>query len=112
MEDGAILATSSSMKVYGETTVDYNNVTEFDGNEGGNGGGISLQQSNLQIIGTCNISNNHAIRGGGIHATSSTITVYQSGILQLMDNSAIEGGGIYLAKKSKNILVKIINWLS
>lgn len=94
--------------MYDETTIAYNNATELDGNVGGNGGGISLQQSELQITGSCNISSNHAIRGGGIHATSSTITVHQSGILRIMDNSAIEGGGIHLAKNPRMYLLKLL----
>ena len=90
IDGGAILATGSTIMMYGDTAIAYNNATN------GSGGGISLQQSDLEIKGVCNISSNHAMRGGGIHATSSTVTIYESGSLQFMDNSAINGGGIYL----------------
>ena len=62
----------------------------------GNGGGISLKKSRLEIRGNCQIVNNSALRGGGIYASSSTIAVYQPGNLQLTNNSAQLGGGAYL----------------
>ena len=58
------------------------------------GGGVSLEQSDLDIRGSCSISNNYAMRGGGVHANSSTITLYQQGgILQFTNNRAENGGG-------------------
>ncbi|MGJ8945853.1 hypothetical protein AB9K17_23410, partial [Salmonella enterica subsp. enterica serovar Kentucky] len=55
---GAILATESKIMMYGETTVANNTATNSSG------GGISLHQSHLEITGNCNISYNHAVRGG------------------------------------------------
>ena len=83
------------MTIYGVVTIAYNNAMELERYGGGDGGGINLQQSNLEIKGSCNISNNCAIRGGGIHATSSSIAIHQTGTLQLMDNSAVDGGAMY-----------------
>ena len=44
--------------------------------------------SDLEIKGNCTISGNHAMRGGGIHATSSTVAVYQPGTLLISSNRA------------------------
>ena len=70
------------------------------------GGGISLQQSDLEIKGNCIISGNNARRGGGIHATSSTITVYQLGNLQFINNRAENGSGLYLQVNAKPNVLK------
>ena len=71
----------------------------------GSGGGISLQQSNLEIKGNCIITSNNARRGGGIHATSSTVAVYQLGTLQFINNRAENGSGLYLEVNAKlNVL--------
>ena len=86
--------------MYGETTIDNN--TAIDGN----GGGISLQQSDLEVKGNCIISGNCAISGGGIHATSSTITVYQPWTLQLTDNRAKNGSGLCLEASVKLYILK------
>ena len=104
---GAILAIDSTLMIYGETTI-ANNVANVSG------GGISLKQSRLEIEGNCQIVNNVAVRGGGIHASSSTIAVYQSGTLQVTNNSAELGGGLYLEVNPKlhvlkNILVNTPN---
>ena len=80
-DGGALLATESTITVYGETTI-ANNMANSSG------GGISLKQSRLEIKGMCQFVNNVAVRGGGIHASSSTIAVYQPGTLQVINNSA------------------------
>ena len=46
------------------------------------------------------------MRGGGIHATSSTISVYQPAILQIINNNAELGGGMYLEVNSKLYVLK------
>ena len=46
------------------------------------------------------------MRGGGIHATSSTIAVYTPGTLQIIDNYAEFGGGMYLKINSKLYVLK------
>ena len=98
---GAILATESTLVMYGEVTIANNAATNSSG------GGIYLQQSDLEIRqGICNISNNYATRGGGIHASSSPITVYQQGALQIIHNTAENGGGIYLEINPKLYLLK------
>ena len=66
-QGGAILAIASAISVYDVTILCSNAAT------GGNGGGISLVQSELEIHPRLIvlIDGNHAMRGGGIHATSS-----------------------------------------
>ena len=88
-DGGALLATESTITIYGETTI-ANNMANSSG------GGISLKQSRLEIKGKCQFVNNVAVRGGGIHASSSTIAVFQPGTLKVTNNSAKFGGGIYL----------------
>ena len=100
---GLILGVESTITIHGEATI-ANNMAK--GNDGA-GGGISLLQSSLDVKGKCNISNNCAVRGGGIHATSSTIRVHQPGVLQLINNYAKNGSGIYLEVNPKvYILIK------
>ena len=99
---GAIFATESTIIVYGETRVANNTAV----NNGG-GGGISLHQSELDIKGYCRVSHNHTTRGGGIHATSSTIMVHQSGILIFAKNRAKNGSGLYLEVNPKLYLAKM-----
>ena len=50
--------------MHGEITIANNTATNS------NGGGISLYQSDLEIKDICIIFQNHAMRGGGIHATT------------------------------------------
>ena len=100
----AILAIESTIIMYGETTIANNNMTTIIANS--SGGGISLKQSRLEIRGKCNLVNNSAVRGGGIHATSSTIAVYQPGSLQVVNNDAEFGGGMYLEINSKLFILK------
>ena len=58
------------------------------------------------------ISGNNAVRGGGIHATSSTIAVYQplgyrcSWTLQFISNRAENGSGLYLEVNAKLYALK------
>ena len=86
--------------IYGETTIANNTATNS------NGGGISLYQSDLEIKGNCIISDNHAMRGGGIHATSSTVAVYQPATLQFINNRAENGSGLYLEVNPKLYILK------
>ena len=103
-DGGALLATESTITIYGETTI-ANNMANSSG------GGISLKQSRLEIKGMCQFVNNVAVRGGGIHASSSTIVVfyasyYQSGTLLVTNNSAELGGGLYLEVNLKLYMLK------
>ena len=99
---GAILAIESKIMMYGETTIANNTATVSSG------GGISLQQSDLEIRGNCIISGNDAVRGGGIHATSSTIAIHQPWTLQFINNRAAEnGGGLYLEINAKLYVMNI-----
>ena len=93
-QGGAILAIESTILLYGTTTIANNTATNSSG------GGVSLEQSNLDIKGSCTISDNYAMRGGGVHAKSSTITVY-SGTLQFLNNTAENGSGLYLEVNPK-----------
>ena len=102
-DGGAILAIESKIIMYGETTIANNNITTIANSSGG---GISLKQSHLEIRGRCNIENNSAVKGGGIHATSSTIAVYQPGSLKLISNNAKFGGGMYLEVNSRLYILK------
>ena len=98
---GAILATESTISIYGETIIAYNTATN------GNGGGIYLHQSDLVIKGNSTFSHNRAVRGGGVHASGSSISVYQHGTLQIINNRAEEdGGGIYLEINPRVYLLK------
>ena len=97
---GAILSTESKIMIYGETTIANNTATNS------NGGGISLYQSDLEIKGNCIISHNYAPRGGGIHATSSTVAVYQPSTLQFINNRAENGSGLYLEVNPKLYVLK------
>ena len=98
---GAILAIESKIMMYGETTIANNTATVSSG------GGISLQQSDLQVRGNCTISDNDAVRGGGIHATSSTIAAYQPWTLQFINNRAENGSGLYLEANAKLYILKL-----
>ena len=100
---GAILAIESTIIMFGETTIDHNNLTAI---ENSSGGGVSLKQSHIEIREKCNILNNSARRGGGIYAISSTISVYQPATLQIIDNSAEFGGGMYLGVNSELYVLK------
>ena len=102
-DGGAILVIDSTVILKGETTIANNNMTAIANSSGG---GISLRQSHLEIRGRCNLVNNYALRGGGIHATGSIIAVYQQGKLQLIDNNAEFGGGMYLEFNSKLYVLK------
>ena len=97
---GAILATESKIVMYGDTTIANNTSTNSSG------GGIFLQQSELEIKGNCTISGNYAMRGGGIHATSSTVAVYQPWTLQFINNRAENGSGLYLEDNPKLYVLK------
>ena len=73
---GALQAIESTITMYGKTLIANNLVTGRDGA----GGGVNLQQSFLDIKGNCTISNNHAVKGGGIYIKSSTVTAYKPGL--------------------------------
>ena len=97
---GALLAVQSTLIMYGEIIVANNTAINQ------NGGGVSLKQSVLEIRGNCDISYNVAVRGGGIHASSSTINIYQPGVLQFTNNHASNGSGIYLEVNTQIFLLK------
>ena len=97
---GAILATESTIALYGEVVISNNMASSS------NGGGMSLQLSDLKVRGNCNVTNNRAIRGGGIHSRSSIITIHKQSILQLASNIAEDGGGIYMEVNPKLYLLK------
>ena len=46
------------------------------------------------------------MRGGGIHATSSTLFVYQPGTLQFINKIAENGSGLYLEVNAKLYVLK------
>ena len=102
-DGGAILVIDSTVILKGEIIIANNCMTAIANSSGG---GISLRQGHLEIRGKCNLVNNYALRGGGIHATSSIIAVYQQGKLQLIDNNAKFGGGMYLEFNSKLYVLK------
>ena len=102
-DGGAILAIESTIILFGETIIANNSLTAIVNSSGG---GISLKYSHLEIRGKCNIFNNSAARGGGIYATSSTISVYQPATLQIINNNAELGGGMYFEVNSKLYVLK------
>ena len=100
-QGGALLAVGSTITVSGQAIVANNTAISSTA------GGIYLYQSDLKIFGNCYISHNRAKRGGGIHASSSPITVHQQGLLQFSDNHAeIAGGGLYLDVNPRLDLLK------
>ena len=99
---GAILAIESKIMMYGEIIIANNTVTVTVSS----GGGISLQQSDIEVRGNYIIFGNDAVRGGGIHATSSIIAVYQPGTLQFINNRAENGSGLYLEINVKLCVLK------
>ena len=98
-EGGAILAIGSRISLKGPTLIGNNTATV-------NGGGVSLLQSSLEVQESYSmISGNYAMRGGGLHASSSTVVVYQQGTLQITHNFAENGSGIYLEESPQiNVL--------
>ena len=98
-EGGAILAIGSRISLKGRTLIGNNTATV-------NGGGVSLQQSSLEVQESYTmISDNYAMRGGGLHASSSTVIVYQQATLQITHNFAENGSGIYLEESPQiNVL--------
>lgn len=89
-----------SYNVYGQTVITNNTATS------GEGGGIYLHQNKFVIAVNCTVSQNRAVKGGGIYAKSSSITMHQHGILNVTNNSAENGGGIYLEMGPKlNLMV-------
>ena len=98
-EGGAILAIGSRISLKGPTLIGNNTATV-------NGGGVLLLQSSLEVQESYSmISGNYAMRGGGLHASSSTIVVYQQGTLQITHNFAENGSGIYLEESPQiNVL--------
>ena len=99
VDGGALLATESKITIYGQTTI-ANNMAKS------NGGGIALKHSRLEIKGMCQFVDNVAVRGGGIHASSSTITVFQLGTLKVTNNNADLGGGLYFEVNPKLYILK------
>ena len=73
-QGGAILAIESTITFDGTIMIANNTAINSSG------GGISLQQSDLDIKGSCTISDNYAIRGGGVHAKSSAISIHRLGL--------------------------------
>ena len=98
-DGGAILAIGSRITLKGPTLIGNNTATV-------NGGGVSLQQSSLEVQESYTmISGNYAMRGGGLHASSSTVVVYQQGTLQITHNFAENGSGIFLEESPQiNVL--------
>ena len=100
-QGGAILAIESTIMLYGATTIANNTATD------NSGGGASLQQSDLEVKGSCNVFDNYAMRGAGVHAKSSIIRVYQrEGTLQFTNNRAENGSGLYLEANPKLYILK------
>ena len=98
---GALLVFGSTITVSGQVMVANNTAINS------NGGGIKLYQSELKVFGNFHISHNHAMKGGGIHASSSPISVYQPGLLQFSGNYAeIAGGGLHLEMNPRLNLLK------
>ena len=98
---GAILATESTIKIFGDAKISSNLAT------GGSGGGLHLRHSKVEIKGNCSIYVNSAFRGGGIYVSASEINVYVPGSLHLIHNNAATGGGMYFETDSKLSVLKL-----
>ena len=104
---GAILAIESLVMFNPDSTVSITNNTATD-----NGGGISLYRCFLTILGNCTLEGNRALmKGGGIYAVSSSITVASSAaspthFLALNSNTANRGGGMYFEANSQLSILK------
>ena len=122
-EGGAILAIESTITIYGIAIIMknyHNNITITKSS----GGGIYLKQSHIDVKGRLYLVNNSAVRGGGIYASSSTISIHTItpeivdypfleqtlGILGLANNNAELGGGLYLEVDSKLRIIKLTNF--
>ncbi len=57
-------------------------------------GAIAFLESNVNIRGTIMFSNNTAVYGGAIHATSSSLIM--TGVCVFQGNTALSGGAVYL----------------
>ena len=113
---GGIHATHSKVFVYGYIVVAKNKVTN-------SGGGVYLYQSELnckQRSTLVLLNNNAAVKGGGIHATSSLILMdyvnailgywlYSGSSIKFTSNSARLGGGLCL-EVSANIYILKLSW--
>ena len=100
----AVYATESEMIIHGDVTIANNVAINIDNSASGSGGGIYLYQSDLLIMGNCTLGSNQAVRGGGIYASSSIISVHQKGSLLFLNNTAHQiGGGIYTEANTKLI---------
>ena len=101
---GALFITDSKLYVYREIVIANNTATKT-------GGGMFLYQSELNFQGnsTLNVSGNNAtIKGGGIHATSSSIklefytyTLKHRSTVYFTENWAKRGGGLFLEVNAK-----------
>ena len=99
---GAVHAIESKVNIYDKTTV-ANNVASFAG------GGFYLYQSELNCWGNGTltiVSNRAGVKGGGIHAISSTIKLnlehaFVKSSINFIENSAQKGGGLCLETESK-----------
>ena len=99
---GALCAIGSLVTVLGQAIV-ANNTAIISA-----GGGFYLEQSDLKVFGNLRISHNHALYGGGLMVSSSPISVFQPGLLELSDNyAAIAGGGLYLDRNPRLNLLKV-----
>ena len=109
-EHGGVIKASgdATLNVYDEVIV--NNNTSND-----SGGGMYLYRSRLNCQSNCTLKfagNNAAVKGGGIHAVNSIITIFaerdsqDSSSVHFIENNAYMGGGIYLELSAELQLIK------
>ena len=106
---GALYITESQMFINGNVTIANNTVPNMESSASGYGGGIYLYQSDFTVnSGNCTIAKNQAMKGGGIYASSSVISVRQYASLKFLDNTAhTVGGGIYAEASARLNLLEL-----
>ena len=97
------------MFINGNVTIANNTVPNMESSASGYGGGIYLYQSDFTVnSGSCTIAKNQAMKGGGIYASSSVISVRQYASLKFLDNTAhTVGGGIYAEASARLNLLEL-----
>ena len=87
---GALSAIGTSLLRIEDSTFSQNQAREI-------GGVAFILQSQITFCGTCNLTDNYAASGGALHATESSLIMYDDSEMVVMSNTANgTGGGLYL----------------
>lgn len=91
-----------TIKDAGETNVLLKDLT-IENNEGKQGGGVHIENSQNVTIDHCTIQGNTGTRGGGIFSSGGTVTVEDS---TLEKNTATDDGGAIAATQNSSLTVR------